>query len=117
MSLNGQQWLAAFHRRLQNANAVVAEEGLEILKESVSEPYPPASSADMPPHMRTGELLEGLKATHTENSITFISTATYSGYLEYGTHKMAPRPFMRPHQLYMKRHYKEMLERILKKGV
>lgn len=104
-TLNGQEWLNAFKAQLHNAIEQIADEGLVRLRNEVSIPYPPASEPNNPPHLRTGELRDGLSAEVNGNSITFSSAAAYSDDLEFGMVKMAPRPFMRPHQMFMRERF------------
>src|SRR4051812_47974766 len=70
------------------------------IRQSISIPYPPASSPGQPPHMRSGELLAGIGHSVDEQGdgivLSVTSQAPHSTYLEYGTAHMAPRPFMRP---------------------
>lgn len=72
---------------------------------SIDTPYPPASSPNNPPHKRTGNLQAGVE--HTEGDAeTTISSARAEGnpnvprFLEFGTAKMAARPYMRPVMLH-----------------
>lgn len=59
-----------------------------------------ASAPGEPPAVRTGRLLNGFKAqinnTTSGLSVRITNSAPYAAMLEYGTKKMAPRPFMRP---------------------
>lgn len=56
-----------------------------------------ASAPGRPPAIWTGQLFASV---HTEHlgpyNYAADASAPYSGYLEYGTRHMAPRPFMRP---------------------
>jgi hypothetical protein len=93
-------WLA---RKLPPAMEALGIRAAAEVANSIDEPYPPASSPGNPPHRRTGNLRAGVE--HTEDSSgteTTISSARAQGdprvpvYLEFGTHKMAARPYMRP---------------------
>lgn len=59
-----------------------------------------ASAPGEPPAYDTGTLLRGMKVTARRDAsgavLTFASTAGYGTYLEFGTSRMRPRPFMRP---------------------
>ena len=51
------------------------------------------SSPGNPPGRRTGKLQAGIRYEVNGDTLSLISDAPYSGYLEYGTRKMDPRPF------------------------
>ena len=79
------------------------EEGYEAkqnIRQAISTPYPPASAAGQPPHLRTGELHGSVDYYVTANGVsadlTLRATADHAVYLEFGTQNMAARPFMRP---------------------
>lgn len=65
-----------------------------FLKETISTPYPPASDPYSPPHTRSGKLIRELYATVEGESLAFGDTAEHAAYLEFGTWKMLPRPFL-----------------------
>jgi HK97 gp10 family phage protein len=59
--------------------------------------YPPASLPGNPPHQRSGELLRSIrreKVGEAEHQV--VVGAEHGAYVEYGTRKMAARPFFRP---------------------
>lgn len=57
-----------------------------------------ASGKNEPPASDTGRLIRLISSKYDLPTLTgkVISSASYSAYLEYGTAKMAQRPFMRP---------------------
>lgn len=59
-----------------------------------------ASAPGEPPANLSGHLISSFRTqitqTGTVTSVSITNTAKYAGYLEFGTRKMAPRPFMRP---------------------
>lgn len=79
----------------------VGEEILADLQRTVGKGYPPASAPGQPPHRRTGELQNSftvrLEGEGSADVVMYIeSTADHSAYLEYGTSRMAARPFLAP---------------------
>ena len=62
--------------------------------------YPPASDAGEAPAMRTGDLYDLIDTeeyqTGGKKRYKVVSDMYYSLWLEFGTSKMAPRPFLRP---------------------
>ena len=97
--------------RLSEAVNAAANESLEMLKESVSTPYP--SSPNAPPHERSGNLEAGLNVAVDGVNVEFSSSASYSDDLEFGTHKMQQRPFLRPHRMIMAQDFPQMIARCL----
>ena len=77
----------------------IAEDSAERIKRNISISYPPASVPGMPPHKRSGELESSItsKVIKGSNKVEahISANADYAVHLEYGTSKMAPRPFMR----------------------
>lgn len=73
---------------------------LDDLRQTLADDYPPASSPGESPHRRTGYLQEsvswGVDRFGPIYTLTVASTALYSVYLEFGTERMAARPFMAP---------------------
>jgi hypothetical protein len=67
------------------------------IKASLSVPYPPSSEPYNPPHMRSGTLRAGIRYEVDDHNLVLyvLSTAAWATYLEYGTSRMAPRPYMR----------------------
>src|SRR4051812_26774339 len=85
--------------KFQKAAKDTGKEAVRELKQTLSEPYPPASKPGEPPHKRTGELQQsvGYEVT-TEDKVVKLTlkvTADHAFYLEYGTATLAPRPFFR----------------------
>lgn len=79
------------------AGAIVAEAQISITRGSVSEGSHVPSRPGEPPNNDTGVLKNNIEATQ-EGPLRAIasSNAPYSQPLEFGTSKMAARPFMRP---------------------
>lgn len=82
-------------------NRVVAQ-----TRDLIDEPWPPASEPLTPPHRRTGNLRDGVSGSvnvfEVEGVVLTIVSARAGGdervpfWLEFGTRKMAARPYMRP---------------------
>ena len=76
-----------------------------VAKEMVRIPYPPSSAPWAPPHLRTGALRQGITSFKVKRLQYVIQasavkgTHNYAVYLEFGTKRMKPRPFMRPMML------------------
>lgn len=73
------------------------------IQEMIGTPYPPASSPGTPPHRRTGNLQDGVghdvRLRGRSVVLTMFSNRAAGDprvpiYLEYGTGKVAPRPYM-----------------------
>lgn len=77
---------------------ILGSRTLELAKESISTPYPPASLPGEAPHRRTSDLMEGLEfeVNEEELKVTIRSTIGYGIFLELGTSKMQARPFLIP---------------------
>lgn len=68
------------------------------IRKSWSGTYPPASQPGKPPAVRTGDLDRSIEVVRIKGSHFKIAVAgaPYALFLEWGTSKMAARPFMRP---------------------
>jgi len=55
-----------------------------------------ASAPGQPPANNTGMLVKSIKHKKTKEGSEVSINADYAGYLEYGTSKMRPRPFIFP---------------------
>lgn len=68
------------------------------IRDQISQPYPPASEPNTPPHQRTGDLWESISWIIDDSSrgkrLRIFSPLPYAYWLEMGTSKMEPRPFM-----------------------
>lgn len=73
---------------------------VSIIQYDINEAFPPASEPYTPPHKRTGNLQELIRYQvdefPTDITLSIISDATYSRYLNEGTDRMARRDFMGP---------------------
>ncbi len=74
-----------------------------------------ASAPGEPPAMDTGLLANSISTT-AEGSLRYVVSASahYAIYLEYGTYKMAARPFMRPAFEQVKPGFLEAIARALR---
>jgi HK97 gp10 family phage protein len=84
--------------------------------------YPPASLPGEPPAIRTGKLDLSVRVEQPtfSNGVTtggVEATAPYAGYLEFGTSKMAARPFMRPALFYISRDLPQTMKAMLFRAI
>lgn len=89
-----------------NIQQALLDTGDEIVKDiraNWSGTYPPASAPGQAPAKRSGDLdlsIEAQPASSASSStvfqVTVVAKAQHGKFLEYGTSKMAARPFMRP---------------------
>jgi hypothetical protein len=58
----------------------------DYVKAACSKPYPPASTAGNYPHLRTGNLVDGLKVVYSEpdNALKMYSREPYGKWLQNG---------------------------------
>lgn len=79
-------------QRLRKAAILVAN----AAKEEVSDPAPPASDPNTPPHKRTGRLRASITHEVDEEAqkARVGNNLKYAKFLELGTKKMAPRSFL-----------------------
>lgn len=54
------------------------------------------SAPGEPPKSDTGRLVNSIRHTHSFLTATVGTEVNYAGYLEYGTSKMAARPYLEP---------------------
>lgn len=79
----------------------IARATLSVLRDSkisVNQSYPPASTPGEPPHKRTGNLLSRIDHEFDNDGLVgrVGSNLDYARFLELGTEKMEPRPYLRP---------------------
>jgi hypothetical protein len=80
---------------------MVAQKSVDLIKERISIPFPPASRPGRPPHLREGLLREGIDWTMASDEVIVISaerqgTPGAATRLELGDSDLAPRPFLQP---------------------
>lgn len=69
------------------------------LRAKLNTPYPPASDPGEYPHRRSGTLRRSVYYRVDRRALVLYvlargDIAEYWGFLQFGTHKMAPRPFL-----------------------
>ena len=89
-----QNAIADFNRRHRAGADAAADALASFIRETISDPYPPASDPFSPPHSRSGELKDGVYAYAEGTEIVFGDSAPHASFLELGTWKMLPRPFL-----------------------
>lgn len=89
-------------KRMEAATILVANRA-KIL---ISEPYPPPSMPEEPPHRRTGRLRSSVAREIIWDGQSWIgrvgSNVEYAKWLELGTSRMAARPWLRRALIEMK---------------
>ena len=80
-----------FVEKLKSLGAKAVQE----IKDSIQPSMFPSSPGE-PPKEKSGELKESIKYEVVDEELNIYSEADYAGYLEFGTSKMRPRPFMAP---------------------
>lgn len=105
------------HKRLGKNLDEAAEHLVAVIKRDLSKPQPPSQPFE-PPHMRSGDLRDSITYDKPSKLVRRIRVGKpkslhYAKYLEFGTVKMAPRPFLRP------AHYRERnrTAKIIKRGL
>lgn len=105
MGLDYSKFQAIATKDLVQAQALYGDEKASKMKVALSTPYPPASAPGEAPHSRTGALAEGVGSVTmpiADGVFTTIYSERVGGdsqvpwWLEHGTGKMAPRPYMGP---------------------
>lgn len=97
--------------RGEQAVMAVALDGERFTKQSFGRsPSPPYG----PPGVDSGNLRSQVQAQDGGHRLhkVLVSGAEYSIYLEFGTVRMAPRPFMRPALWYMSQNAMGIIERL-----
>jgi len=87
------QFSVFFRKWARNRGVGIAKEVLEEVTRISSKRYPPASRPGQPPAMRTGKFVRSGRVIRTANGAIIRWYAPYSGFLQYGTKFMGPRPY------------------------
>lgn len=102
--------LMAWAKRVSRNGVQAAAEGMrDHMWEIEGGFYPPASNPGDPPNIRTGKLHVSMQANRlADNQWEVVAGgggAFYARYLEYGTGKMAARPFFTPSLMWTKQNF------------
>ncbi len=78
-----------------------SEDMLNEIKSSINIPYPPPSQPGEPPHKRTGDLQSSFRINKRDSGTEIVreiitDEMKLANWLEYGTERMEPRPFILP---------------------
>jgi len=92
----GDKALHDLEKELQKNMEQAADYLAQKTQEAIATPYPPASSPGNPPHLRSGDLQRSVHPVLMPNSFKVVADMPYALMLEFGTSKMAARPFLRP---------------------
>ncbi len=105
----GKELESLWHKASLTALHAIAQRLVELCRVEVSDDYPPASDPWTPPHKRTGigqrSIVTRIDPTTTSAALVVLSRAKYMLYLELGTHRILPRPWLRPTII---RHHREL---------
>ena len=84
------------YQDIRSKAAAKTPQGAVLLKNAALQVLanPSPSAPGSPPGVRTGHLRRDWTMSSTAESIKIDSGASYAGYLEHGTRKMAARPFV-----------------------
>ena len=100
MTWNGEAVFDAAHAEATRRVEAVGQMIARRMQSRVSMPYPPASKADTPPHLRSGDFAGSITylMLDTGNVVqasmgSFDEELVYPKMLEEGTSKMAARPW------------------------
>ena len=94
--------LKKLDKRLEPDFQEIVKGGAQLIRGIMYEKYNPrrshrASAPGQAPASDTGNLVSKIMVKQkTKNITNVVSNANYSAFLEYGTSKMQPRPFMLP---------------------
>jgi HK97 gp10 family phage protein len=85
-----------FKRRTEEFVEKAAEAILDDIVDHFTTSHSPSYPGE-PPGIVTGNLRDSVEVKRTDmENVSIIIGADYAGYLEYGTEKMEPRPFVAP---------------------
>ena len=73
-----------------------------------------SSSPGQPPANSTGQLVRSIKVKKTNNGQEVTIDAEYAAFLEYGTSRMRPRPFIMPALMKVKKNLLSKLKGLVK---
>ena len=94
MSWNGNQFYQHLVEQLDARLGEAAEVLATRMRNNLSEDYPPASMPGQSPHRRTGNLQASVEVKKPQPLKRLVgSSAAYAKFLEFGTSKMAARPW------------------------
>lgn len=90
----------AVRSAIADGQARAADRIKRAIRRTINIPFPPASQPGEPPHRRTGNLRRNVEWWQNRKTLTVqvgvTVDAPYGLFLEFGTRKMAARPFIRP---------------------
>jgi len=108
----------ACRNELRKRMPLVVEALRSAVVKAISTPCPPHSAPYTPPHAETGKLRQSIFGEVSEDGLTGIvgTPLEYGRFLEEGTRKMAPRPYLRATFSRMARYLASLLTRPMGKG-
>ena len=122
---------AEFFKLLDDANAITeeaADKMVENMKTSIlsgaksgrqyykNGARHTASAPGQSPANQTGDLVKSIKVSKSKNKATISISKNYAVFLEFGTSKMRPRPFILPAFQKTKKWFSDKLHRLAYRG-
>lgn len=116
--MKAQEIVNSIRSKLLKGLNELGSDSVERIKSSISDPSHPVPHAGQPPHTASGALLAsvGYKVRVNGNNgavLTLIASAEHAEHQEFGTEKMAARPFMRPEQMRLNKEVAKVLKKHL----
>ena len=98
MIVTWDQALEIIHERAHAAASNICVELFHDITKSISTEGPPRSEPGNPPNVDTGNLISNFTLDGSEDALAYQITSPdeYSIYLEFGTDRMEPRPYLHP---------------------
>ena len=115
----GPQFTAQLKEAVQEGMEKSARKLRDLCRDAVSKPYPPASTPGEPPHLRTGtgrsSIMHADSPRKQESYVFVTDEGRHMIFLENGTARIAPRPWLKPTFAKNKKRLRAIMEAPIKK--